>query len=142
MCVFAVEGEQPGPAGAEEWLEQLRTSERRRRRAFASPLHRAADAYLVRRGNGSTVIAGYHWFTDWGRDTMISLEGLTLATGRHAEAGYILRLFAHYVQERRPRRRRCAHLPSPAGSWDAMPSSGRSTITSWQRSAGRRAASS
>ena len=33
-----------------------------------------------------TVIAGYHWFTDWGRDTMISLEGLTLCTGRHREA--------------------------------------------------------
>ncbi len=46
-----------------------------------------------------TVIAGYHWFTDWGRDTMISLEGLTLATGRHPEAGYILRTFAHYVRE-------------------------------------------
>jgi predicted glycogen debranching enzyme len=44
-----------------------------------------------------TVIAGYHWFTDWGRDTMISLEGLTLATGRHVEAGYILRTFAHYI---------------------------------------------
>ena len=46
-----------------------------------------------------TVIAGYHWFTDWGRDTMISLEGLTLATGRHDEAGYILRTFAHYVRD-------------------------------------------
>ena len=46
-----------------------------------------------------TVIAGYHWFTDWGRDTMISLEGLTLLTGRHAEAGYILRTFAHYVRD-------------------------------------------
>jgi predicted glycogen debranching enzyme len=34
-----------------------------------------------------TVIAGYHWFTDWGRDTMISLEGLTLCTGRQREAG-------------------------------------------------------
>jgi predicted glycogen debranching enzyme len=45
-----------------------------------------------------TVIAGYHWFTDWGRDTMISLEGLTLVTGRHQEAGYILRTFAHYVR--------------------------------------------
>ncbi|GAW65891.1 glycogen debranching protein [Geoanaerobacter pelophilus] len=45
-----------------------------------------------------TVIAGYHWFTDWGRDTMISLEGLTLATGRHMEAGWILRTFAHYVR--------------------------------------------
>src|SRR5262245_27250501 len=46
-----------------------------------------------------TVIAGYHWFTDWGRDTMISLDGLTLATGRHTEAGYILRTFAHYVRD-------------------------------------------
>ncbi len=46
-----------------------------------------------------TVIAGYHWFTDWGRDTMISLEGLTLTTGRHTEAGYILRTFAHYIRD-------------------------------------------
>jgi predicted glycogen debranching enzyme len=44
-----------------------------------------------------SVIAGYHWFTDWGRDTMISLDGLTLATGRHREAEYILRSFANYV---------------------------------------------
>jgi predicted glycogen debranching enzyme len=46
-----------------------------------------------------TVIAGYHWFTDWGRDTMISLEGLTLLTGRSLEAGYILRTFARYVRD-------------------------------------------
>jgi predicted glycogen debranching enzyme len=46
-----------------------------------------------------TVIAGYHWFTDWGRDTMISLEGLTLATGRHREASDILRTFAQYVRD-------------------------------------------
>jgi len=46
-----------------------------------------------------TVIAGYHWFTDWGRDTMISLEGLALVTGRSLEAGYILRTFAHYVRD-------------------------------------------
>jgi predicted glycogen debranching enzyme len=45
-----------------------------------------------------TIIAGYHWFTDWGRDTMISLEGLTLTTGRTTEAGYILRTFAHYIR--------------------------------------------
>jgi predicted glycogen debranching enzyme len=44
-----------------------------------------------------TVIAGYHWFTDWGRDTMISLEGLTLSTNRLDEAGYILRTFAYYI---------------------------------------------
>ncbi len=46
-----------------------------------------------------SVIAGYHWFTDWGRDTMISLEGLTLTTGRHHEAGCILRTFARYVRD-------------------------------------------
>jgi predicted glycogen debranching enzyme len=45
-----------------------------------------------------TVIAGYHWFTDWGRDTMISLEGLTLATNRRTEAAWILRTFAHYFR--------------------------------------------
>src|SRR5699024_4821623 len=46
-----------------------------------------------------SVIAGDRWFTDWGRDTMISLEGLTLVTGRHAEAGSILRTFGHYVKD-------------------------------------------
>jgi predicted glycogen debranching enzyme len=45
-----------------------------------------------------TVIAGYHWFTDWGRDTMISLEGLTLLTGRHAEARQILQTFARHMR--------------------------------------------
>lgn len=46
-----------------------------------------------------TIIAGYHWFTDWGRDTMISLEGLTLCTGRYSEGRAILRTFAKYVRE-------------------------------------------
>jgi predicted glycogen debranching enzyme len=46
-----------------------------------------------------TVIAGYHWFTDWGRDTMISLEGLTLATRRYREAGAILRAFAQHTRD-------------------------------------------
>lgn len=46
-----------------------------------------------------TIIAGYHWFTDWGRDSMISLEGLTLVTGRHAEARYILRTFINHVRD-------------------------------------------
>jgi predicted glycogen debranching enzyme len=50
-------------------------------------------------GEARTVIAGYHWFTDWGRDTMISLEGLTLATGRALEASWILKTFAHHVAD-------------------------------------------
>ena len=46
-----------------------------------------------------TVIAGYHWFTDWGRDTMIGLEGLMLLTGRHREARHCLRTFARHLRE-------------------------------------------
>jgi len=46
-----------------------------------------------------TIIAGYPWFTDWGRDTMISLEGLTLVTGRHDAARAILHTFAHHVRD-------------------------------------------
>ncbi|MGB8169598.1 MAG: amylo-alpha-1,6-glucosidase [Chthoniobacteraceae bacterium] len=46
-----------------------------------------------------TVIAGYHRFTDWGRDTMISLAGLTLTTGRHQEAAWIPRTFGHYIRD-------------------------------------------
>jgi predicted glycogen debranching enzyme len=83
------------------------------RRGFPAELVLAADQFVIepagRREDAArahaegdevrTVIAGYHWFTDWGRDTMISLEGLTLATGRPREAGYILRTFAHYVRD-------------------------------------------
>jgi predicted glycogen debranching enzyme len=66
-----------------------------------TPVGRIVDVARARAAGGSvrTVIAGYHWFTDWGRDTMISLEGLTLVTGRHEEAGWILRTFAHYVRD-------------------------------------------
>ncbi len=66
-----------------------------------TPAGRVEDAARARaRGDEvRSIIAGYHWFTDWGRDTMISLEGLTLVTGRRHEAGYILRTFAHYVRD-------------------------------------------
>ena len=66
-----------------------------------TPAGRAEDAARAHAAGDEvrTVIAGYHWFTDWGRDTMISLEGLTLTTGRCLEAGYILRTFAHYVRD-------------------------------------------
>jgi predicted glycogen debranching enzyme len=66
-----------------------------------SPAGRAEDAARAHAAGDEvrTVIAGYHWFTDWGRDTMISLEGLTLTTGRAAEGGYILRTFAHYIRD-------------------------------------------
>jgi len=81
--------------------------------SVAAQLVLAADQFIILPGSrlgedilarasgdeARTMIAGYHWFTDWGRDTMISLEGLTLATGRHREAGAILRTFGHYVNE-------------------------------------------
>jgi predicted glycogen debranching enzyme len=79
----------------------------------AAELVLAADQFIISPGSrvqdearsraagdeARTVIAGYHWFTDWGRDTMISLEGLGLVTGRHAEAGAILRTFAYHVRD-------------------------------------------
>jgi predicted glycogen debranching enzyme len=61
---------------------------------FTQLLTAAADQFIVARGDGKSVIAGYPWFSDWGRDTMISLPGLTLVTGRYDEARSILREFA------------------------------------------------
>ena len=84
---------------AAEAARRLRAAERARRRKFPTRLHRAADAYLVRRGDGRTVIAGYPWFTDWGRDTFVSLRGLCLATGRLKEARDILVQWAGAVSE-------------------------------------------
>jgi predicted glycogen debranching enzyme len=60
-------------------------------------LARAAAQFIVRRGRQNTVIAGYHWFGDWGRDTMIALPGLTLATRRYDIAKSILLAYAGYV---------------------------------------------
>jgi predicted glycogen debranching enzyme len=54
----------------------IMVSEGRRRRALRDPIDRAAPAYLVRRGTGQTIVAGYPWFTDWGRDTFIAARGL------------------------------------------------------------------
>ena len=78
---------QPNADTAPEWMRRLVL---------------AADQFLVRRPlpddpDGATVIAGYHWFGDWGRDTMIALPGLTLATGRRDVARKILMTFARFV---------------------------------------------
>jgi predicted glycogen debranching enzyme len=91
----------------------LRIADPRAQRGPAAELVLAADQFIMTpagrireaaraRAAGDelrSVIAGYHWFTDWGRDTMISLEGLTLVTGRRHEAAWILRTFAHYVRD-------------------------------------------
>jgi glycogen debranching enzyme len=118
-----------------ELLTKLRDAEKKRREAFPSRLHRAADAYVVQRSNpgqasrlpssrasaseekqyspasssgacgtpalhsGKTIIAGYPWFTDWGRDTFIAVRGLCLATGRLDDARDILLAWANSVSE-------------------------------------------
>jgi predicted glycogen debranching enzyme len=66
-----------------------------------TPAGRIQDASRARAAGDEvrSVIAGYPWFTDWGRDTMISLEGLTITTGRLNEAGWILRTFSHYIRD-------------------------------------------
>ncbi|MEQ5844184.1 amylo-alpha-1,6-glucosidase [Paraburkholderia acidicola] len=68
----------------------LATAEQQRRTAASSRLQRSADVYVVARNDGRTIVAGFPWFTDWGRDTFISMRGLLLATGRYQEAESIL----------------------------------------------------
>jgi len=77
----------------------LKARELERRRELSEPLTAAASQFVVRRGELHTVIAGYHWFTDWGRDTMIALPGLTLATRRFDIARDILLEFASLADE-------------------------------------------
>lgn len=64
---------------------------------FEKDLLIAADQFIVKRGDSKSIIAGYPWFTDWGRDTMISLPGLTLTTKRYDEAYQILLSFKEVV---------------------------------------------
>jgi predicted glycogen debranching enzyme len=80
-------------------VDDLTRQEQHRRAGFPSKLHKAADAYFVQRGTGKTLIAGYPWFGDWGRDTFIALRGLCLATGRFEEARDILVEWAGAVSE-------------------------------------------
>jgi predicted glycogen debranching enzyme len=90
-----IELELSAPDLAQQWA----AIEEARRASFIDPRLRSADSYLVRRDAGRTIIAGYPWFGDWGRDTFISLRGICLATGWEAEAGDILLAWAPYVSE-------------------------------------------
>lgn len=78
---------------------RLDALERVRRASFAGRLQRSADEYVVARGAGRTIIAGYPWFTDWGRDTFIAMRGLLLASGRYAEAESILLGWTETISE-------------------------------------------
>lgn len=114
-CAYALK---PGDAIAAEQERRRRLLQQARDKTadndgIVSELILAADQFLITpagrvqdvaraRAVGDevrTLIAGYHWFTDWGRDAMISLEGITLTTGRFNEAAWILRSFAHYIRD-------------------------------------------
>jgi predicted glycogen debranching enzyme len=99
VLILSVAGTLPLDAAVAPTYARLRREERARRERAGAPLELAADAYLVRRGAGHTIVAGYPWFTDWGRDTFIALRGLCLATGRLAEARSILLEWSGHVSE-------------------------------------------
>jgi predicted glycogen debranching enzyme len=80
--------------------QELFDAEMARRKSFMGFQEMIADQFIVRRGDDRrTIIAGYHWFTDWGRDAMIALPGLCLCTGRFDDARRILLAFAESVSE-------------------------------------------
>ena len=105
-CSIIASTERRDASEAEAYEKRER---KRRRRAtkklaardeYVQTLRAAADQFVVQRGQDlQSVIAGYHWFTDWGRDTMISLPGLALATGQFDTARAILLAFAEYLSE-------------------------------------------
>jgi predicted glycogen debranching enzyme len=103
ILILAAGGEKPTSPDqlqvVEELYDRYRTQEEKRREGFSSPLARSADSYFVKRGQGETVIAGYPWFTDWGRDTFISIRGLGLALGKVAETRKILLEWAKAISE-------------------------------------------
>jgi predicted glycogen debranching enzyme len=101
LCVFESGAEDVAPpcdeAGVRRMGRRWMAGERRRRQSLGSARARAVDAYIVTRGEGRSIIAGYPWFTDWGRDTFIAIRGLCLATGRLADARDILLAWAETV---------------------------------------------
>ncbi|MFO0918263.1 MAG: amylo-alpha-1,6-glucosidase [Planctomycetaceae bacterium] len=102
VLIWTAQAARPSPRSAADPLTvsaELVELEQQRRAQFASPLERAADAYAVRRGRDRTLIAGYPWFTDWGRDTFIALRGLCLTTGRFELAEQILLAWSNHVSE-------------------------------------------
>ena len=101
ILIFAAEQSRaiiPAGRSAADLFDQFYQDERRRRSQWR-PLERAADQYIVQRGKGKTIVAGYPWFTDWGRDTFIALRGLCIATGRLDDAREILLEWSNVVSQ-------------------------------------------
>jgi predicted glycogen debranching enzyme len=113
VLIFAAEGHVESltrlGSMAPDIARSLSDSERKRRSGLGSRLARSAEAYLVRRdprptdkgpsGHGLSIVAGYPWFTDWGRDTFIAIRGLCIAAGRMKDAAEILAAWAETISE-------------------------------------------
>ena len=100
ILVFSAEGfAEVGPSNLEKWIAELRSTERERRGQTADPVEQASENFFVRRGAGRTIIAGYPWFGDWGRDTFISIRGLGIAVNRLEWARDILLEWAKTVSQ-------------------------------------------
>jgi predicted glycogen debranching enzyme len=97
VMVLSAHGDQN--VDAVEHSVQLAERERERRAAFPGRLQRSADHYIVARGGGRTILAGYPWFTDWGRDTFIAMRGLLLASRLNEDAKSILLEWAETISE-------------------------------------------
>ena len=89
----------PPAADAAKLLPALRADEERRRGRLDTRFAHAADLYLARGGRGLTILAGYPWFSDWGRDTFIAIRGLCLAAGHFDQAREILLAWTSAVSE-------------------------------------------
>lgn len=99
-CVLTVPGPVEVPNGEEElrdWCEAEFGREERRRKGLGGWLERSADQFLIKRGEGLSILAGFPWFTDWGRDTFIAMRGLLWARGRWNEGAAILLEWARTV---------------------------------------------
>jgi len=97
VLIFSTGGQ--ADIDVERDADLLAETERRRRNESADPLFSAASNYVVDGIRHKTVVAGFPWFTDWGRDTAIALRGLLLATGRLPEADAILSSWSGLVDQ-------------------------------------------
>jgi predicted glycogen debranching enzyme len=98
-AVLVLRANEGAHESAHESAAQLADKEQARRAAFASMLQRSADSYVVARNKGSTILAGFPWFTDWGRDTFIAMRGLMIASGRLDDAESILLEWSGTISE-------------------------------------------
>lgn len=116
FLVFTVENEpidKPEVLYTKEMQRKKQLLEQAHLPQECTPLVVSSDSFVVKKNNGKSIVAGYHWFSDWGRDTLIALPGITLVTKRFDDAKQILRTFAHHCKD--------GLLPNVFGERDATP---------------------